>query len=395
MDTHLKRVNKMSCIPTFLRTLATVLLLVLLPLAPAHAAAAQDDIVIGQVAPLTGVIAGTGNEYVAGAAAYFAHVNDNGGVHGRKIRVVVRDDSYKPDQTLALTRELLNTEKPLALFGFVGTGNVLALNKNKVLEEAGIALLAPYTGAQDLREPMNPNIFHIRASYADETASMVQHLSTIGVRRIAVMYQDDGFGKSGLAGAQSASKKLGLALVATGSYDRSKPEEVDAAVAAIAPAQPGAIIMVSVNRASAAFVKKIRAQGVSAQLFSISVVNFKELLKNAGEDNARGIGIAQVMPYPYSARIPVVREFHSLMGKYQPDKVISYASMESFIAAKIMVEALRRSGPAPTRQKVIAQLEKLDNYDVGGFRVTFSPQSRTGSTYVEVTVIGRDGRLLQ
>lgn len=364
-------------------------------LATAQAAVTQDEIVIGQVAPLTGTIAGTGNEYVAGGAAYFAHVNDNGGIHGRKIRVVVKDDGYKPDQTLALTRQLLAEDKPLALFGFIGTANVLGLNKNKVLEEAGIALLAPYTGAQDLRDPMHPNIFHIRASYTDETAGMVEHLHTIGVRRIAVMYQDDAFGKSGLAGAESALKKLGLQLAAKGGYDRTKPEEVDAAVAAIAPANPDAVIMVSVNRASAAFIKKLRALGSQAQLFSISVVNFKELLVNAGADHARGVGISQVMPYPYSARVPVVREFQAMMAKYQPDKVISYASIESFIAAKILVEAMRRSGPDLTRQKIITQLDKLNNYDVGGFRVTFSPENHTGSKFMEVTVIGRDGRLLR
>jgi branched-chain amino acid transport system substrate-binding protein len=220
-------------------------------------------------------------------------------------------------------------------------------------------------------------------------------LNTIGVHRIAVMYQDDPFGKSGLAGAETAMQKLGLKLVAKGGYDRTKPEEVDAAVAAIAPASPDAIIMVSVNRASAAFIKKMRAKGSKARLFSISVVNFKELLKNAGEDNARGIGISQVMPYPYSSTVPVAREFQTLMAKYQPDKVVSYASMESFIAAKILVEAIRRGGPEPTRQKILSQLEKLDNYDVGGFRVTFSPTSRTGSKFVEVTVIGQGGRLLR
>ncbi|MDQ3272879.1 MAG: ABC transporter substrate-binding protein, partial [Pseudomonadota bacterium] len=214
----------------------------------AQAAPGREDIVIGQVAPLTGVIAGTGNEYVAGGAAYFAHVNDNGGMYGRKIRVAVKDDSYKPDQTLALTRQMLAEDKPLALFGFVGTGNVLALNRNKVLEDAGIALLAPYTGAQDLREPMNPNIFHIRASYTDETARMVEHLFTIGLRRFAVMYQDDPFGKSGLLGAETALQKLGLKAVATGGYDRTKPEDVDAAVAAIGASNPDAIIMVAVNR---------------------------------------------------------------------------------------------------------------------------------------------------
>lgn len=361
----------------------------------ALAAPGRDDLVIGQVAPLTGTIAGTGDEYVAGGAAYFAHVNANGGIYGRKIRVVVKDDSYKPDQTLAMTRQLLAEDKPLALFGFVGTGNVLALNKNRVLEDAGIALLAPYTGAQDLRDPMSPYIFHIRASYADETARMVEHLHTIGLRRFAVMYQDDPFGKSGLAGAETALKKLGLTAVAKGGYDRTKPEDIDAAVAAIAPVNPDAIIMVSVNRASAAFVKKMRAQGSKARLFSISVVNFKELLKNAGEDNARGIGISQVMPYPYSTLVPVAREFQTMMAKYQPGKVVSYASMESFIAAKILVEAIQRSGADPTRQKIVAQLDKMNLYDAGGFKVSFSPDNHVGSKFVEVTVIGRDGKLLR
>jgi branched-chain amino acid transport system substrate-binding protein len=359
------------------------------------AALAAEELVIGQVAPLTGTIAGTGDEYVAGAAAYFASVNAKGGIYGRKLRVVVKDDSYKPDQTVAMTRAILAEEKPVALFGFVGTGNVLALNKNRILEEANIALLAPYTGAQDLRDPMSPNIFHIRASYTDETARMVEHLHSIGLRRFAVMYQDDPFGKSGLAGADSALQKLGLQAVAKGGYDRTKPEEVDAAVAAIAPANPDAIIMVSVNRASSAFIRKMREKGSKARLFSISVVNFKELLKNAGEDMARGIGISQVMPYPYSPNVPVAREFQALMKQYQPEKVVSYASMESFIAAKILVEAIRRCGADPTRQKIIAQLDKMTSYDVGGFKVSFSPDNHVGSKFVEVTVIGSGGRLLK
>lgn len=359
------------------------------------AAAAADEIVLGQVAPLTGTIAGTGEEYVAGGAAYFAHVNANGGIHGRKIRVVIKDDSYKPDQTVTHTRSLLEQDKPLALFGYVGTGNVLALNKNRILENAGIALMAPYTGAQDLREPMNPHIFHIRASYTDETARMVEHLHTIGLRRFAVMYQDDPFGKSGLAGAERALQKLGLKLVAQGGYDRTKPEQIGAAVAAIAPSEADAIIMVSVNRASAAFIKELRAKGSKARLFSISVVNFKELLKNAGEDAARGVGISQVMPYPYSPMLPVVREFQALMAKHQPGKTVSYASMESFVAAKVLVEAIRRAGPQPTRQKILEQLEATRDHDVGGFHVNFGPGNRVGSRFVEVTVIGPQGKLIR
>jgi branched-chain amino acid transport system substrate-binding protein len=357
--------------------------------------AGAQDLVLGQVAPLTGTIAETGNEYVAGAAAYFAHVNEKGGVNGRKIRVIVKDDAYKPEETLKLTQEILERDKPIALFGFVGTANVAALNKADVLGKNGIALLAPYTGATSLRQPVVPQLFHIRASYADETAKMVEHLATIGVKRIAVFYQDDPFGTSGLNGAVEAMKRINLAPVATAGYDRTKPENVDEAVKKIGAVAPDAVISVSVNRATAAFIKKMRAAGQNAQIFSISVVNFKELIKNTGEELTRGVGIAQVMPFPYTASAPVVREFHTLMKKHQPDKVISYASMESFIAAKVMVEALRRAGAKPDREKVLKALGGMSDYDVGGFTVGFSPQARVGSRFVEVTVIGPGAKLIR
>lgn len=364
-------------------------------LAAAAPAQAATDLVIGQVAPITGVIAGTGNEYVAGAAAYFAQVNAKGGINGRKIRVVLRDDAYKPAATVEHTKEILAKENPIALFGFIGTANVAALQKNKLLSDAKIALLAPYTGAQELRDPMDPHLFHIRASYGDETASMVEHLHTIGLRRFAVFHQNDGFGKNGLDGAVSALKKLGLEPAAVGHYERTKPNEVDEAVSRIVAAKPDAVIMVSVNRASAAFIKKLRAAGSRARLFSISVVNFKELLKNAGEDMARGVGIAQVMPYPYTPSSPVAREFLAAMKQHQPEATISYASIEGFIAARVLVEAIRRTGAEPTRERVLAALETLRDFDVGGFRTTFSRDDHVGSGFVDVTVIGRDGRLLR
>jgi ABC-type branched-subunit amino acid transport system substrate-binding protein len=353
--------------------------------------------VIGQVAPLSGVIASTGDEYVSGAAAYFASVNATGGIYGRPVRVVLKDDAYKPDATLALTREILEKNHPVALFGYVGTANILALNKANVLSDAKIALLAPYTGAEDLRNPVNPYLFHIRASYTDETARMVEHLHTIGLRKFAVFYQNDGFGKSGLAGAEAALTKLNLKAVATGHYDRTKPEEIDEAAKAITAASPDAVIMVAVNRASSALIKKLRAAENRARLFSISVVNFKELLKNTGNDLARGVGISQVMPFPYnlSSPVAVVREFHAAMRKHAPDKTISYASMEGFIAAKVLVEAVKRAKGDPSREKVLAQLADMRDFDTGGFKVNFGGNNRVGSRFVEVTVINREGRLLR
>jgi branched-chain amino acid transport system substrate-binding protein len=380
-------------VPSFL---APLLAAAALSAATAPALAASE-IVVGQVVPLTGVIAGTGDEYSAGAAAYFASVNAKGGIYGRKVRVVQKDDAYKPETTLAHTKEILEKDNPVALFGYVGTANILALNKANVLSDNKIALLAPYTGAEDLRNPVNPYLFHIRASYTDETAKMVEHLHTLGLRKFAVFYQNDGFGKSGLAGAEAALTKLNLKAVATGSYDRTKPDDIDAAAKTIGDAKPDAVIMVAVNRASSALIKKLRDSGNRARMFSISVVNFKELLKNTGDELARGVGISQVMPFPYnmSSPVPVVREFHAAMKQYAPTKTISYASIEGFIAAKVLVEAVKRARADPTREKVLQQLADMRDFDTGGFKVSFGGDNRVGSRFVEVTVIGSGGRLLR
>ncbi len=380
-----------------IRTLLAPLLSAVALACTSLAASAANEVVIGQVVPLTGVIAGTGDEYAAGAAAYFASVNARGGVYGRKIRVVQKDDAYKPDATVAHTKEILEKDNPVALFGYVGTANIAALNKNNVLADNRIALLAPYTGAEELRVPPNPNLFHIRASYTDETAKMVEHLHTLGLRKFAVFYQNDGFGKGGLVGAERALEKLNLKAVATGHYDRTRPDDIQAAASAIAAAQPDAVIMVAVNRASSALIKKLREEGNRARLFSISVVNFKELLKNTGEDLARGVGISQVMPFPYNANSPlaVVREYHAAMKQHQPTKTISYASMEGYIAAKVLVEAIKRSRADPSRERILQNLAEMRDFDTGGFKVSFGGDNRVGSRFVEVTVIASGGRLLR
>ncbi|MDO8755950.1 MAG: ABC transporter substrate-binding protein, partial [Polaromonas sp.] len=165
------------------------------------------DIVIRQLAPLTGVLASTGKQMVLGGQIYFSHINDTGGVHGQKIRVLVGDDGYKVEETVRLTREALANPEVVALYGFAGTSNVGKLLTDGVLDLGGAALVAPYTGGEPLRSPFNPWIFHVRAGYADETEHMVQQVTTLGMTRIAVMYQDDGFGKAGLEGVHKALAK--------------------------------------------------------------------------------------------------------------------------------------------------------------------------------------------
>ena len=363
-------------------------------LALAAPAAHAAELVVGQVAPLSGVLASTGQQMVLGGKIYFDWVNAQGGVHGATIRQEVVDDAYKVPDTVRLTRELLARPEVVALYGFAGTANITQLLQDGVLEQGGAALVAPYTGGESLRSPFNPWIFHVRAGYADEAEHMVQQLTTLGMNRVAVMYQDDGFGKAGLAGVEAAMAKRNLKLVLSAGYERNT-DKVESAVKAIAAADVHAVIMIAINKPAAAFARQYREQGGGAQLYNISVVDPAEIVKIAGLKNAHGLGISQVVPYPYQPQLPVVREYQALLKKYAPGAEINYTSFEQFLGAKVLVEALRRAGPAPTRAKVVKALESLQRYDLGGITLGYSPTNRVGSRYVEVTVIGSNGRLMK
>jgi branched-chain amino acid transport system substrate-binding protein len=356
--------------------------------------AQASELVISQVAPLSGVLASTGRQMVLGGEIYFKHINDNGGIHGKKIKVLVTDDGYKVDETVRLTREALARPEVLALYGFAGTANIGKLLSDNVLREGGAALVSPYTGGEPLRTPFNPWIFHVRAGYGDETEHMVQQLVTLGMNRVAVMYQDDGFGKAGLEGVEKALAKRQLKLSVAAPYERNT-DKVEEAVKKVLASDAQAVIMISVNRPTAAFIKRYREAGGGAQLFNISVVDPAEIVKLAGLGNAHGLGISQVAPYPYLPKMPVVREYQNLLQKYAPGEQINYTSFELFLGAKVLVEGLRRAGPNPTRAQLIRAMEGMNNFDLGGTSVRYAPDNRVGSRYVEVTVIGSSGKLLK
>ena len=372
-----------------LRALAGVLAASLSLYGPAHAA----DITVVQVAPLTGVLASTGKQMVLGGKLYFDWVNDNGGIHGARIKQVVVDDGYKVEETVRLTKEALANPEVIALFGFAGTANITQLLSDGVLAKGGTPLVAPYTGGESLRNPFNPYIFHVRAGYADETEHMVNQVATLGMTRIAVMYQNDAFGKAGLAGVEAAVAKRQMKLLVSASYERNTDQVADA-VQKINASNPQAIIMISVNRSTAAFAVQYREAGGAAQLYNISVVDPAELVKSAGLKAVHGLGISQVVPYPYMANKAVLREYQKLLAKYGDGQPITYTSFEEFLGAKVLVEGLRRAGPNPTRSGVIKALESMGSFDLGGARVSYSPTNRIGSRFVEVTVIGASGKLL-
>ncbi|MFN7711808.1 MAG: ABC transporter substrate-binding protein [Curvibacter sp.] len=359
-----------------------------------HAAAPAQELVVTQIAPLSGVLASTGRQMVLGGEIYFRHINDTGGINGRKVRVQVLDDGYKVEETVRLTREALARPEVVALFGFAGTANIGKLLSDNVLKEGGAALVSPYTGGEILRTPFNPWIFHVRAGYGDEAEHMVQQLVTLGMTRVAVMYQDDGFGKAGLEGVEKALAKRQLRLSVAAPYERNT-DKVDEAVKRILASDAQAVIMISVNRSTAAFIKRYREAGGGAQLLNISVVDAAEIVKLAGLHNAHGLGISQVAPYPYLPKLPVVREYQNLLKKYAPGESVNYTSFELFLGAKVLVEGLRRAGSNPTRAQVLKALEGMNNFDLGGTSVRYAPDNRVGSRYVEVTVIGSTGKLLK
>ena len=358
--------------------------------APAQAA----DITVVQVAPLTGVLASTGQQMVLGGKLYFEWINANGGIHGAKIKHEVLDDGYKVEETVRLTKEALGRPEVVALFGFAGTANIAKLLADGVLDAGGAALVAPYTGGEVLRSPFNPYIFHVRAGYADETEHMVKQVATLGMSRIAVMYQNDAFGKAGLAGVEAAVAKRKMKLVVAAPYERNTDQVADA-VQQIKASDAQAVIMISVNRSTAAFASHYREAGGGGQLYNISVVNPDELVKLAGLKAVHGLGISQVVPYPYMANKAVVREYQKLLTQYGGGQPINYTSFEEFMGAKVLVEGLRRAGPNPTRARLIKALESMGNFDLGGSSVGYSTSNRIGSRYVEVTVIGGSGKLLR
>jgi ABC-type branched-subunit amino acid transport system substrate-binding protein len=376
----------------FKKALRRALCLFALSLASTTVPAQQGNVIkLGQSLPLSGPLAELGSEYRDGALAYFKWVNSKGGVHGRRIDLVTIDDGYVVDKTVENAKKLLDQDNVFSFFGMFGSANYAALLP--LVNERNVPSVAPYTGSDALRAQPSANTFWLRASYGDETEKIVDQLTTLGINRIAVFYQDDAFGKAGLAGVEAALKKRKLNVLATGIYDKTK-NDVSEAVKAIGSADPQAVVMISTYKPTAAFVKQMRQSGRLPQFFALSVVGYKALQAELGHE-AAGIAICQVVPYPWSGSTPLVRELELLPKDMQPKAGVTYTTFEGFIAAKVMVEALRRVGPQPTREKLVAALESMRPYDAGGFAVSYPGSDRLGSRFAEVTIVGNSGRLMR
>ncbi len=348
------------------------------------------SILIGQSAALSGLSQQLGLEMRQGAKVYFDSVNAQGGVHGRKIELRSLDDGYEPDRAAANTKKLIGDDKVFALFGYVGTPTSNAALP--LFTDASVPFIGAFTGAQSLRDPFNRHIFNVRASYFDETEKIVEHLSNLGMKNIAVLYQNDAYGKAGLAGVERALEKRQLKLTASATVERNKVE-VEGAVKAISAAKPDAVVMVSVYKTAATFVKAMKKAGSVPQFYNVSFVGSIPLAKELGTDGP-GVAISQVMPSPWSASVPVVREYQHLMTA-SGSSDYSFTSLEGFIAAKVLVEGLKRAGKDLTREKLTAALEGMSMADMGGFLVSFTPKNHNASSYVDLTVISKAGGFLR
>jgi len=347
------------------------------------------QVLVGQFAAFTGPAAQLGERLKVGIDAAFKAVNAQGGVAGRQLKLVARDDGYEPEKAKAAVRALIEEDKVFALIGAVGTPTGLAAVP--ILTEARVPLVGMFTGAEGLRVPFNRQVFHVRASYFDETERMVQHLTSLGLQKIAVFYQNDAYGKTGLDGVQRALARRNLKPVATATVERNTVD-VAKALDVLLPAQPDSIVQISAYKSCAAFIRQARAKGFGGQFFDVSFVGSKALADELG-DSGTGVVITQVVPFPYSTSIPIVREYQRVM-EAAGQKEFDFSSIEGYLTAKVFIEGLRRAGRTPTRDSLIAGVESIHDWDMGGFSVRYGAQDHVGSSFVEVTTIARGGRFL-
>lgn len=354
------------------------------------ASAQESQIVLGQSTDLTGPLGELGSAMHQGAQAAFAAVNARGGIQGRSIVLNTLDDQYDVQKGLANARQLVADPSTFALFNCMGTANVEAMLP--MVLESGIPFFAPFTGAQLSRVPQR-NVFNIRASYAEEAEKLVQHLHTLGIKRIAIAYQANSFGKEVFNATQRSMTRLGLPEGPSATVENNASDAA-AAAAKIAQAQPEAVLIGLAGKPAMEFVKSFRALRRGTALYGLSVLGTSANIAALGAD-AVGMALTQVMPLPTNPVVPVAREFvqawKAIGAKTEP----SHLALEGYINARVFCEALQRAGKNPTRASFIDATWSLRKLDLGGFEVHATEPGRNASRFVELTLVGRDGKYVR
>ncbi len=344
----------------------------------------DDRVLFGQSAAFSGPAQELGKNMRLGIEAAFHEANANGGVHGRMLELTSLDDAYEPEAAIANTQSLIE-EGVFALIGAVGTPT--SRSATPLAAAAGVPYIAPFTGAGFLRDPEWENIINLRASYAQETEEMVERLTMdLGIERIAILYQDDSYGRSGYDGVQQALARRGSEAVAVGRYTRNT-SAVKAAVLDIQEGSPEAVIMIGAYQPMAEFIKWGRILGMDALFLNVSFVGSTAL---AGELGADGVGVlvTQVVPFPEDASLAVVAAYHRALAAYAPEATPGFVSLEGYLAGRLAIAGLERCGPDLDRECFLAALRGSGALDIEGFALRYGADDNQGSDKVFLTVIG-------
>jgi branched-chain amino acid transport system substrate-binding protein len=348
---------------------------------------AADKIVFGQAAALEGPAAALGTGMRDGILAAFAEVNKAGGVQGRKLELTSADDGYEPNKSIEATKKLIEVDKVFALIGPIGTPTSSATQP--IATDAGVPFIAPFTGAEFLRTPFKANVVNVRASYFQETEAMVDRLTTDRkITKIAILYQDDGFGRAGLAGVQKALEKRNMKLVAEGTFERNTVA-VKSALLSIRKGEPEAVIMVGPYKPCAEFIKLARSVKLDAVFVNISFVGSNALAKELGNAGA-GVVITQVVPFPGDTSIPLVARYHAALKAAAPAAEPGFVSLEGYMAGRLVIAALEKLSGEPSRQALLSTIMG-GSFDLGGVTLKYGPDDNQGMDEVFLTVIQPDG----
>ncbi len=354
----------------------------------AEVGVSADSVLFGQAAVLSGPASALGQGMRAGLQAAFAEANRKGGIQGRQIKLVSRDDGYEPDRSIAETKKLIEEDKVFALVGPVGTPTSAATQP--IAMAAHVPFIGAFTGAGFLRNPKLDNVINVRASYAAETEAWIKHLTEdVGVKKIAIFYQDDAFGRAGLDGVKAAMAKRKLELVAEGTYERNTVA-VKSALIAIQRAAPEAVVMVGAYKPCAEFIKLARELEFDPVFVNISFVGATALAKELGSDG-KGVVVSQVVPFPWNTGLKVVAEYQAALKANDPKAEPDFVSREGYLVGRLVEAGLDKAGADLTRAGLLAAIKGTPKFDIGGLSMTFGPDKNEGLDEVFLTVVQADG----
>ncbi|HJW10477.1 MAG TPA: ABC transporter substrate-binding protein [Albitalea sp.] len=353
-----------------------------------EAAADGDEIVIGQSAHLSGPLAPTVVPVIKGQQLALDEVNRKGGIGGRRVRLITLDDAYDPKRCVENVSTLIERDKVLALFGLASTANVGAVLP--LLAEKQVPLVGVYTGAPALRAKQHPYFFTTMASYRDEVVQMVRNLATLQRTQIALAYHSSPFGQLMLPVVEEVVKEFGSTLVAKQALELGGQNSL-AVCQALGAARPQAVIFMAFGPALVPFVRAARSH-IGVPVYAPSIANSKSLLETLGDD-ARGLAITSILPYPMRATTTLTRDYAAAMGR--ANLPLDYDHFFGYLNLRVLLEGLRRAGKRPSSQSLVAAIEGMGKVDLGGYTVNYGPNNHHGSSFVDLMIVGPGGRYIR